>query len=55
MVDWEKFHETALPEKEKFYSNLNTEDITDAGYMHAKRVCKDFEIKNLDKYHDMYL
>ena len=53
MVDWEKFNETALPEKEKFYSNLNTEDITDAGYMHAKRVCKDFEIKNLDKYHDL--
>ena len=27
------------------------EDITDADYMHAKRVCKDFEIKNLDEYH----
>ena len=23
------------------------EDITDADYMHAKRVCKNFEIKNL--------
>ena len=31
------------------------EDITDTDYMHAKRVCKDFEIKNLDKYHDLYL
>ena len=31
------------------------EDITDADYMHAKRVCKDFEIKHLGEYHDLYL
>ena len=29
-------------------------DITDADYMHAKRVCKDFEIKHLGEYHDLY-
>ena len=29
------------------------EDITDAYYAHAKRVCKDFEIKNLGEYHDL--
>ena len=52
---WEKFNETTLPEKEEFYSNLNMDGITDADYMHAKRVCKDFEIKNLSKYHDLYL
>ena len=45
MDDWEKFNETILPEKQEFYCNLNMEDITDADYMHAKRVCKDFEIK----------
>ena len=45
MDDWEKFNETTLPEKQEFYCNLNTEDITDADYMHTKRVCKDFEIK----------
>ena len=55
MEDWEKFNETALPEKEEFYSNLNTEKITDADYMHAKRVCKDFEIKKIGEYHDLYL
>ena len=44
MNDWEKFNETTLPEKEDFYSHLNMEDITDADYAHAKRVCKDFEI-----------
>ena len=53
--DWEKFNETALPEKEEFYSNLNMEEITDADYMHAKRVCKDFEIKDSGDYHDLYL
>ena len=26
------------------------EDITDADYTHAKRVCKDFEIKNVCEY-----
>ena len=31
------------------------EDITDVDYAHAKRVCKDFEIKNLGKYHDLYV
>ena len=34
----EKFNETTLPKKEEFYSNLNMEDITDADYMHTKRV-----------------
>ena len=54
MDEWGKFNETTLPEKEEFYSNLNAEDITDGDYMHAKRVCKDFEIKNLGEYHDLY-
>ena len=54
MGDWDKFNETRLLEKEEFHSNLNFEEITDADYMHAKRVCKNFEIKNLSKYHDLY-
>ena len=45
-LEWEKFNEILLPEKEVFYSNLNMEDVTDADYMHAKRVCTYFEIKN---------
>ena len=45
-VYWsEKFTEAALPEKDEFYSNLNMEGITDADYLHAKLVCKCFEIK----------
>ena len=39
MDEWEKFNETSLLEKEEFYSNLNMEDITNADYLHAKRVC----------------
>ena len=31
------------------------EDITDADYTRAKRVYKDFKIKNLGKYHDLYV
>ena len=38
-------NETSLPQKEEFHSNLNMEDIKDVDYMHAKRACKDFEIK----------
>ena len=45
--DWEKFNETSLTDKEDSYCHLNMEDITDADYAHAKRVCKDFEIKKL--------
>ena len=54
MEDWEKFIETLLPEKEDFHSPLNVEDITDADCMHAKRICKDLEIKNL-RHHDFYV
>ena len=52
---WEKFNEASLLEKEDFYSHLNMEDITGADYAHAKRVCKDFEIKALAEYHDLYV
>ena len=55
MDEWDRFNETILPEKEEFYSNLNIEDITDSDCNHPKRVCRDFEIKNLDEYHDFYL
>ena len=31
------------------------EDITHADHAHAKKVCKDFEIKNLGEYHDLHV
>ena len=55
MDDWEKFNETLLPEKKDFHSHLNLGNIADADYAHAKRVCKDFEIKNLAEYHDLFV
>ena len=52
MDDWKKFNETSLPEKEDFYSHLNMENITDADYAHAKRVCKGFQTKKFGEYYD---
>ena len=31
------------------------EDITDADHVHAKRACKNFEIKTLGEYHDLHV
>ena len=31
------------------------EDFTYSFYAHAKGVCKDFEIKSLGEYHDLYV
>ena len=31
------------------------ENITDADYVHAKRVCKELEIKKLGEYRDLYV
>ena len=31
------------------------ENITDADYTYSKRVCRDFEIKNVGKYHYWYV
>ena len=30
------------------------DDITDSDYIHTKTVCKDFEIKDLGEYHNLY-
>ena len=55
MDNWERFNETLLPNKEAFYSNLNMEDITDTDYTHANKVFKEFKIKHLGGYHDLYV
>ena len=52
MHDWQKLNET-LKKKKDSYSHLNMEDITDADYGHTNRICKNFEIKNLEEYHDL--
>ena len=55
MDGWENLSEKPLLEKEDFYSGLNMEDITDADNTHAKRVCKNSEIKYWGEYHDLYV
>ena len=41
--------------KKTFYSHLNMENITETNFPHAKRICKDFEIKNEGEYRDLYV
>ena len=55
MNGFEKFSERHLPPKKDFYSKLNDCGITDKEYEHAERIWKEFEIKNLGEYHDLYL
>ena len=55
MDSWARFSETRLPDKEKFYSKLNDEHITDEEYAHAQTVWETFECKTLGDYHDLYV
>ncbi|GBM60233.1 hypothetical protein AVEN_273538-1 [Araneus ventricosus] len=51
----DKYKETKLPPKDKFYNKLNDCYITDEEYKHAQRVWKEFNIKNLGEYTDLYV
>ena len=53
--EWEKFKETKLPLKEAFYSKVNMVGVKDEDYEHARKVWREFGIKNLREYHDLYL
>ena len=55
MDSWQRLDETSLPDKEVFYSNLNMKDITDTDYIHANKVFKNFKLKHLGDYHDLYV
>ena len=44
-----------MPPKEEFNSKLNDCGISDDDYNHAKKVWKEFRVKNLGEYHDLYL
>ena len=55
MDSWEKFKEKSIPDKESFYSKINKEDTANGEYAHAQKVWKVFKIKNLSKYHDLYV
>ena len=55
MDSWKRSNETELPSKDKFYSTLNLEDISDHDYAHAINVWNTFNISNLGEYHDLYV
>ena len=48
-----RFNETELPSKDKFYSTLNLENISDDDYAHAINVWNTFNINNLGECHDL--
>ena len=55
MDSWKRFNETELTSKDKFYSTLNLEDISDDDYAHAINVWNTFNINNLGEYRDLYV
>ena len=55
MDSWKRFTDTELPSKDKFYSKLNLEDISDDDYAHTINVWNTFNINNLGEYHDLYV
>ena len=55
MESWERFYEISLSDKKTVYSSLNMENITNFDYTHANRVFKEFRLKNLGVYHDLYV
>ena len=55
MTNWDKFKETKLPSREAFYSKLNMVGVREEDYEHARRIWKEFGLKDLGEYHDLYL
>ena len=51
---WERFNETNLPSKDKFFSKLNDSGISDEDYSHALNVWEKFNCKNIGYYCDLY-
>ena len=55
MTNWDKFKETKLPLRKAFYGKLNMVGVREEDYEHARRVWKEFGLKDLGEYHDLYL
>ena len=55
MDSWDRFEETALPPVSSFYRKLNMSGVSNKDYKHACKVWRDFGIRNLGEYHDLYL
>ena len=55
MDSWDRFKESNLPPASSFYSKLSMSGVSDGDYAHARKVWRDFGIKNMGEYHDLYL
>ena len=55
MDNFEKFKKQSLPKKTSFFSRLKQEKISDEDFEHAQKVWKEFELKNMGDFHDLYL
>ena len=53
--DTKKFDERRLPAREKFFNDLEQENISEQDYKHACKVWKSFRCRSLGDYHDVYL
>ncbi|XP_047024710.1 uncharacterized protein LOC124633507 [Helicoverpa zea] len=52
---WKKYEETQLPDRNKFYSRLTSETVSEEDYNHALTVWNKFRINNIGEYTDLYL
>ena len=55
MDDFEKFKKQSLPKKTSFFSRLKQEKVSEKDFEHAQKVWREFELKNMGEYHDLYL
>ena len=55
MDSWDRFEETTLSPESSFYSKLNMPGVSDQDYEHTCKVWRDFGVRNLGEYHDLYL
>ena len=55
MDDFEKFKKQSLPKKTSFFSRLKQEKISDEDFEHAQKVWREFQLKNMGEFHDLYL
>jgi hypothetical protein len=51
----DKFAETSLPPKEKFYNDLSKKDISDEDFAFIHKLWDTFQLKNLGELHDLYM
>ncbi len=53
--NYEIFEEKALPPRDRFYSSLTLDTVTEMEYEHAQNVFTTFNMQNLWDYHNTYL